>query len=333
MLNTIAKVLECPNCGAPLAPPRFARSVVCAFCRSTVQVDPQAVSASVFRQAFAAWNSPETYGITEYWSIGTSRWKMLRPVASGEISDVFQAERARRPSERVLLKVLRRAEDTVHLEREWEVLRRLQASKAPGATLLTSLAPQPVACGRVEHGPYEGRHALAIRWACGFRHTLESVRQAFPQGIDPRISIWVWRRILELLTALHRSGIVHGAVLPPHVLLEDGEHGARLAGYGRAGESGSQLPRVSPAYEQLYSGRRLTPRLDVMMSARCVAFALGSQCDCTDVPATVPEATAELVRRIAREGADDAWQVREAVGKAARNDFGPPRFCPLIIPS
>ena len=129
----------------------------------------------------------------------------------------------------MLLKILREREAESLFDREWEVLVKLRQSESPGANLFTTLVPQPVVRGLIEHGPFQERRAMAFQWATGFEETLEAVRRAYPQGIDPRIAIWMWRRILELLTFLHRSGFAHGAVLPPHILVQNGEHGIRLA--------------------------------------------------------------------------------------------------------
>jgi hypothetical protein len=306
---------------------------VCSFCQSTVQVDPSAVSSGVFRAALAAWNSPETHGYTTYLTIGESHWATRHFIARGEISDVYLGERARAPTERVLLKLLREPEQTPLFDREWDVLHKLQQSSAPGAALFGTLVPQPVVRGLVESGPHRGRRAMAFRWATGFVRTLEAVRQAYPQGIDPRISIWMWRRMLELLAFLHRSGIVHGAVLPPHVLVENGEHGIRLVGYSAAGESGTPVATSCSRFEPFYPARRLSPRADVTMSARSIAFALGGAGPGDDVPASVPEPLADLIRKVAADGEDDAWDVRETVGKVARVLYGPPRFHPLVMPS
>jgi LSD1 subclass zinc finger protein len=333
MGGPVTRILECPGCGAPLAPARFARSVVCAYCQSTVQVDPSAVSAARFHEALAAWNSPETHGYTSAWRIGQGHWATRRLLARGEISDVYLAERARWPTERVVLKILRDPENALLFDREWDVLVKLQRSEAPGAALFTTLVPQPVVRGLVEDGPHRGRRAMAFRWATGFRETLEGVRRAYPHGIDPQVSIWMWRRALELLGFLHRSGVVHGAVVPPHILVEDGEHGIRLVGYSAAGESGTPLATLCGRFEPFYPARRLSPGADVAMSARSIAYVLGGGGAGTDVPATVPEPLADLIRKVASVGAENAWDVRERIGEVARALYGPPSFHPLTMPS
>ncbi len=165
MQGTVTRVLECPNCGASLAPARFARTIVCVYCQCSVQVDPTAVSAARFRQSLAAWNSPETHGYTSIHSIGKSHWAMRGLVAHGEISDVYVAERARWPTERVVLKLLRNPDGAPLFDREWKVLERLQRSDARGADEFTTLVPQPVVRGASSADPMI-RHT---RWHSGGR--------------------------------------------------------------------------------------------------------------------------------------------------------------------
>jgi hypothetical protein len=332
------RALKCPQCNAPLAASRFARSAVCPFCGSTVLFGEQTVPASRFRAAFQSWNSPESHGFTDWVSLGDSHWARGPLVARGEVSDVHAAARARWPTERALLKSLRDPRDAPGFDHEWEVLARLQESDS--ATSFAGRIPQPIARGRIIAGASAGTQAMVFRWASGFTQTFEDARRAFPHGIEPRASIWIWRRILEALWFLHAAGFVHGAVLPPHLLVEDGEHGVRLVGFRAADRAGSKLRDVSPGYEPVYprdllADRKLTPAADLAMSARCVAALLGGDLASGEVPALVPAPLAREIDRVAglrAAGDGDAWRLRERLGGLAREVFGAPTFCPLRLP-
>jgi hypothetical protein len=180
---------------------------------------------------------------------------------------------------------------------------------------------------------------MAQLWKDGFRHTFEDVRRAHGRGIDPRPALWVWRRILEVLSFLHASQVVHGAVLPRHFLVEDGEHGIRLVGYGCAGRPGAAFREVPEGLEAYCPPRlsvpgKLAPEVDIAMSARCVADLLGADLATGDLPASVPGSLASLLRETGwpREGESSpgaAWPLRERLGEMATTLFGPPAFCPL----
>lgn len=320
-------VLTCPHCGAPLAVSRFARTVVCAYCEATVRVDPSAVSVQRYREALAQWNHPVGSDDAVRFSLGEQLWDEQRLLARGEISDVYLAKRARWPSELVLLKVVRDGADAPLLQHELDVLQRLRAAAESQQVNLGARVPQPIVSGTLA----DGRAAAAYRWAGGFVHTFEAIRSAHPQGIEPVASIWVWRRLLEVVGVMRTAGIVHGSILPNHVLIENGEHGTRLAGFSCADAPNAPLRAVATAFEDFYpasmlSSGKLTKSADLVMSARCVAYLLGE--DRRRMPAPL----AELLGRIGTddEHADrDPWQLHQEVGRLGRSLFGPPAFHPL----
>ena len=331
------RVSRCPNCGATLTPSRFARSAVCEYCRSVVQLDEAAVSAQLFRAAHREWLASDSSDPRPQVTIGGDGWRLGPLVAHGEIADVHYAERVRTPTERALVKVLRDAADLPMLTAEWAALGALRTSDARGAAALLPRTPAPIAHGPITDGVHAGSHATVLRYAPRFDHTFEAVRDLYPAGVDARIGVWMWRRILEVLSFLHRSGVVHGAVLPQHLLVERGEHGVRLVGFGCAGPPGAPLAAINLRHAGLYPPRQIaTPLLseahDLAQTARSVGYALGAD-DEGGLPQSVPRPLRELLTAVA-EGAStrDAWALWERVGVLARDLFGAPSFHPLALP-
>jgi hypothetical protein len=315
------RIWKCPNCGAALSPSRFAREATCSYCKTVVQIDETSVSAQLFRDAYSRWNAPREGDGRAWFAVGGEHWTTLALLARGEIADVYLAERARWPPERALLKVLREAADLPMLDLEWNALHALRE--------LGPRVPDPIARGSVEGGPHSGAQAELLRWVPGFEHTLEEARAAFPAGIDAHAAVWIWRRLLEALGFLHEKGIVHGAVLPQHLLVEQGEHGLRLVGFGCADRPGAPLAAVVSRYEAFYprdllERQELQPAHDLSMSARCIAFALGS---------AAPDRLRALLEAVAAgKHAADARALHGQLGTLARELFGPPSFHPLVLP-
>ena len=335
--------ITCPQCGAPLQPHRFAKSIVCSHCGTTVQLDESAVSARKFHQSYQIWNSPDSYPVSSLVSIGDRHWDVQKLIAHGEFSDVYRAKRARWPTELVVLKILREVHNENLFENEWAVLESLHQSDAPGAETFKILLPQNIMRGTITAGSYTGKRASIFRWAGGFRHTFDDVHRAFPGGIPPQASIWIWRRILETLSFVHGSGFIHGAVLPPHLLIQDNEHGVRIVGYAHAGQKDEKLRPISSGFESFYPESTqgtltLTTQLDLLMSARCITTLLGGDPLTASLPGSLPPQLATIIQRIALSNPrqtpkQDAWSIREELGTIAKEVFGPPQFIPIVMPS
>ncbi len=336
------RVLKCPQCGGGVTPSRFARRASCPYCGSLIEFDEEGVSAAVFREAFEAWDSPSSGGFGKVFTVEGRHWELGRFLARGEVSDVHFARRARWPTQRVLLKVLREPAALPRFEAEGALLESLQSSVAPGAATFCRLLPKPLLRGRAGGGVLNSAAVMAFLWEDGFSRSLADVLRAKPSGIEPRQTVWVWRRLLEVIAFLHASGVVHGAVLPWHLLVEDNEHGLRLVGFGAAGPQGAPMGRIPSDAVSFYppllaEAGRLTPHLDVAMSARCIAALLGGDAGTGRLPSSVPEPLAALVREtgwsppVAAPPAD-AWTLRERLGTLAGEVFGPPRFCPIALP-
>jgi hypothetical protein len=163
--------------------------------------------AERFHQAYQAWNAPqggETVSLGErHWTLD-SLWRM----GPGRMCTPAGA-RVGRPSW-VLLKIARDEHGRARLENEWKALEQLNARSPEAAQKFTAQIPQPVLHGAMDGGAFSGRWLSVFRRASGFKHTFAAVRLAYPQGIEPRASIGVWRRMLEILALLHQAGLAHG---------------------------------------------------------------------------------------------------------------------------
>jgi hypothetical protein len=321
------RVLECPKCGAPLPRRALLVRLVCEYCRAEVVVDRWAVKAGDYRRSLEADRALTDDTIVR---VKGMPWRLGERIASGHGTDVFEAERATQQTERAIVKELRAAEDEALLRNEQAVLAELEASEEQGAPYFSTLLPQRIAFGRNEGKSRPPRLMALFRDAPGFTHTLADVQRAYPAGVDPRHIVWLWGRLLELLAWVHRSGWVHGALLPAHVLVDAREHGARLVGWSCAARPGSPLAAIAgeaaDAYPaELLSGTGISPRSDLTMLARALLACAGA--------AGVPAELGRLLETEARgEGVDDARELREKLRLVARRCFGSPAFVKLELP-
>jgi hypothetical protein len=334
------RLLKCPGCGAKLPLPSAPNGIlVCEYCGAMVSASGAAVWPMPARPADDPPFAPDRPRVT----VAGTRYVLLGRLGRGDGSDVYLARRDARITELVVLKVARALQDSDLVAREYEVLEELNRSTAQGAEHFSRLLPQPVAQGPVKDPVGGSRAAAVYRWSSGFQHTLTEVREVYPGGVDPRAAVWMWKRVLELLGFVHRGGFVHGAVLPPHLLVHPRDHGVILVGWSCAGrfDTWRALPATSAAHEAFYppavwKGEAALPTTDLIMCARSIAWVLGGDPESGTVPVGVPPPLADLLRKQcdARYGepTGDAWRVKELVDAAARECFGPPRYVPFTLP-
>jgi hypothetical protein len=317
-----------------MPPPSAVRSRRCAYCRVVL-----APANGVWHPENAI--DDERYGDEReprLW-IGGHRYALVGRLARGEASDVFLGRRDEAMSAQVVVKVLRASRAADLLAREETVLEALAQSSAQGAPHFTRLMPEPVAFGeaRLGHDGLGGERMVAIRrWRPGFVHTLDDVRRAHGDALEPAHAVWIWKRVLELLGFLHAAGYVHGAVLPAHLLVNARDHGVVFSGFSRAVRPGERLPaltREAKAFypDDVWAGGVASVQTDLAMSARAMLQLLGG--NPLTATSRVPAQFARLLETTAvTPWASDAWALVDDASNVARDVFGPPKFVPFDMP-
>lgn len=163
-------------------------------------------------------------------------------------------------------------------------------------------------------------------------HSLAEVAERRTDGLDPRDAAWMWRRLLVALGLAHRAGVVHGAVLPEHVLIEPADHGVVLVDwcYSTA-EPGQRIPAIVPHRRGHYPAEVLAreapgPYTDLAMAARLMADLMG-------------ERAPQALRRFAdgcrlaspRQRPDDAWKLLGELDDLLHRLYGPRKFRPFTL--
>ena len=83
--------------------------------------------------------------------------------------------------------------------------------------------------------------------------SLAEILTAYSKGIDFRDAVWMYKRLLTAVGEAERQGYVHGAVLPPHVLIYPENHGGRLIDWCYAVKPGMPVRAISPAWRAYYA--------------------------------------------------------------------------------
>ncbi len=177
-------------------------------------------------------------------------------------------------------------------------------------------------------------------------YSLAEIRAEYPQGIDPKDMAWLWRKLLIALGFAQARGVIHGAVLPPHILVEPDQHGLILDnwvyGLQEPIDPDTHLTAIVSAYETWYPPdvfARQPPRpgFDIFMGARCMVYLLGGDPITGELPASVPKAIVSFFRGCLLPGANhqprQAWDLLNEFTRLIERLWGPRVFRPFAMPA
>lgn len=247
---------------------------------------------------------------------------------------------------RGIFKVARHASDNDLLENEAAALRKLADGDKDGK--FSAFFPTLVESINYAESGADGRRANILAYDPAVAlptdlYTLKEVRAAYPNGIDPRDMAWMWRRVLAALSFAHSVGIVHGAVLPTHILVEPAQHGIILIDWGYAVNigSGGYIRAISADYEAWYPTEVFDkqPPLaghDIYMGARCMIELIGGDGAAKRIPSTVPDAMRRYFEWCLTEGTrlrpQDALKMRDEFDRLLERLYGARRFREFKMP-
>jgi serine/threonine protein kinase len=176
-------------------------------------------------------------------------------------------------------------------------------------------------------------------------YSLKEVRAAYPQGIDVRDMAWVWRRLLVALGFAHANHVIHGSILPIHILISPGQHGVMLIDWSYAvlkpTITGEYINAISSAYrewypEEVFAREEPTPGLDISMAAKCMLYLLnGNVYECT-TPETVPWQLRNYLKGCTlprpQQRPQDASVLLDEFDALIERLWGPRRFHQFVMP-
>lgn len=180
------------------------------------------------------------------------------------------------------IKMARRPADRDLLNRETTAIKQiLDASTTANPHFF------PKVTGKFRHKLTDGKTVQATVFdnAVGYV-SLADVIARYPQGVDPRDMAWIFRRLLGTIGEAHAAGIVHGAVLPHHVMIHPDKH--ELVLFDWTSSSQIDTDQRTPYLVRRYNGRHQpwypqstidkappTHSTDAFMAARTMQALLG----------------------------------------------------------
>jgi hypothetical protein len=245
-----------------------------------------------------------------------------RLFAAGDLANLYEHEDG-------LLKIVRDPADNDLMDREAKALAHLRTR---GERRYRAYVPLLVRF-QVHNDPVTGVRRLAnvIGKLDGFR-TLAQVKEAYPDGLDPRDAAWMWRRLLVALGFASHAGLIHGAVLPGHVLIHPDEHGLVLIDWCYSMPMPSARPAAVPgAYKDWYpaevlDGDPVGPDLDIYLATKCMTDLVGD-----NLPRELAAFARGCTLASPRHRPQDAWRLLGELDQVLERLYGPRKFRPFTM--
>jgi serine/threonine protein kinase len=164
-----------------------------------------------------------------------------------------------------------------------------------------------------------------------------SLRQVM--GVHPVLNarhiVWIFNRMLTILGFVHRQGIVHGAIVPDHVLINPDNHGLKLVGWGHSVPIGGVITSASARYlaslpEEVKQKKPASPATDIYMAVQC-AGAL-AQDNLQSLPVPLRNFFGGCAQKSPGMRPDDAWKLYDEFKEVQEALYGPPKFIPFSMP-
>lgn len=263
---------------------------------------------------------------------------------AGDISDIYECLYAAedKKEKEGLFKIVRDPEDNDLAQNEARVLKHLYENKT-GRGFLDYL-PLLKASFSLKDGTGT-RQANVFELKSGF-YSLEEVMEQYPKGLDPRDMAWMFKRLLVVLGWAHENSVVHGAVLPSHVLIHRENHGGMLIDWSYAvinpSTSKERIKAISRDYKDMYAPEILNKEspgasTDIYMAGLCMVKLLGGDVLKKTLPKETPEEMkrffGKCINKNPHKRPDSAWDLHKEFDDILHGLYGPRKFRDLHMPN
>lgn len=196
------------------------------------------------------------------------------------------------------------------------------------------------------------QRANVIQWFDGF-YNCEEINQAYPDGVDGRTIAWMWKRLLLMMDWAHKLKILHGAILPPHVLFfpdnvpgpkrDERKHAVRLVDwcYSVKLEPSAKLLAIVPDYAGFYppevtTKKELGPWTDLFMGAKTMQYLVGGDVRGDFFPKHIPAPMVEqflfCLNRDSRKRPQDVHKYFQSFNTTLEKIYGKPQYHKFNLP-
>ncbi len=252
----------------------------------------------------------------------------------GDLTDLHSAKIS---NQKVILKVIRHPKNNDLMLAESQALKKIQRRLTSDP--LIAHFPSFIESFRVKDSAGAERIINVLNDEHEFVPLID-IMNAYPQGIHPADAAWMFNRLLAALAKTHELGLVHGAVIPPHLLLNLNDHNGKLIDWCYTVEIGKNIKAISPTFKQFYPPEVLekhsaTPATDIYMAAMVLLKLLGGDESQRKISPQTPKPITALLNACLLQAPhrrpQHSWALFDDFQDILQRLYGAPRFRPFSL--
>jgi len=263
---------------------------------------------------------------------------------------------------KVVFKVARNGSDNDLVENESKILTDLYPDTAKDEKNYRFLPK--LSESFIMRSPGSQRRVNIFPWLSEYR-SLAEVLQVYPDGIDYRDMVWMFKRILHGIGFVHQNHVIHGALIPSHIMIHPVDHGAKIIDWSYAvkiSEPASDkknrnlydylnddsflapqhIKAISATYRDFYPQEVLdrkvpTTATDIFMAAKCAVYLVGGNLKTNQMPDSTPKPIQAFISACLllepSKRPQDAWEAHEKLDAILTKTVGKRKYRPFPMPN
>lgn len=273
--------------------------------------------------------SQGTYGNVDTTPIGDkfiisskeNSYEITGSFVTGNLCNVYHTDNE-------VVKITKTHKDNDLLDNEATVLSKLCESK-DGDHILVKTIPKLIESFSIRTDSKEKRQVNIIQYHKDYM-PLSKIMKLYPEGLDPRHIIWIWKRLLMTLGFVHKEKIIHGCINPDNILINPVDHSVILIDWCYSVTSGSPLKLIDAKYKgyyikKVFDKQGTSEKLDLYMVAKTISEIV----DMSKCPKTMYNT---IKSALYNEGTyDNAWKMYDIIDDLASHLYGAGTFVELKV--
>lgn len=283
----------------------------------------------------------------------SKKYKAVKAYELGDIADLHVCDHIDRASKLMLAKIVRNTADNDLMRLEVDHLRQVRTLMQTRKTPWIDCVPEVYDSFTIDDGSAGKKSRVnVIEYFKGF-YSAKQIRALIPDGVDARTLVWMWKRLLLLMDWSHHAGIVHGAILPQHIMFypdNDGKkdrdlrkHAIRLVdwcysiNYQKTSSLSAWVAGSKDFYPPEVAAKKgVDPCTDLFMGAKTMLYLAGGDVVKNVFPSHIPKELADCILKClkaeqSRRPRDIQVYFKEFEDVAGRV-FGPRKFHQFHLP-